>query len=279
MKIGTVTLSKTSAIHYCKLLFRSSLLVLAAVVYALDHINPAFPGAGTGSIARPWIIAIVWAVFAVEMILRFFPEKDESMGCQKIFARNYIPAPEPKPVPCYRRSLLAIAIAWTVLNGTIAALYFTHVIDRGAMLLVSLFYSVCDMVCILYFCPFETWFLKNKCCGTCRIYNWDYLMMFTPLIFIPSFATWSLVALALGLFAKWEITFRTHPERFHEETNLALTCRECTEKLCAHKKQLRSFHRKMVRQAIGRVESTTSRIQERMDRNEAMDATRNPGKD
>lgn len=279
MKIGTVKISRTSAIHYCKLIFRSCLFLAAAASYAFDRLDPPSEGSLSGGVARPWVMATVWIIFASEMTLRFFPDRNESMGCQKVFGRNYKPSPAPAPAPDYRRSLLAIALAWTALNGAIAALYFTHVIDRGALLLVSLFYGVCDMVCILFFCPFETWFLKNKCCGTCRIYNWDYLMMFTPLIFIPSFATWSLVALALGLFAKWEITFRTHPERFHEETNLALTCRECTEKLCAHKKQLRSFHRKMVRQALGRVETASSRIQERMDRDEARDAAMNPGRD
>ena len=58
------------------------------------------------------------------------------------------------------------------------------IIDEGVLWLVCLFYGVCDMICILFFCPFQSWFLKNKCCCTCRIYNWDYAMMFTPLFFI-----------------------------------------------------------------------------------------------
>jgi hypothetical protein len=37
---------------------------------------------------------------------------------------------------------------------------------------------------------------------------------------------------------RWEITFFLHPERFSEETNDYLQCGNCTEKLCAHKKQL-----------------------------------------
>ena len=74
--------------------------------------------------------------------------------------------------------------------------------------------------CILFFCPFQTWFLKNKCCSTCRIYNWDYAMMFTPLFFVRRPYTWSLLVLSVALLARWEITFFRYPERFSEETNV-----------------------------------------------------------
>ena len=83
--------------------------------------------------------------------------------------------------------------------------------------------------------------MKNKCCTTCRIYNWDYAMMATPLVFVPTWYTWSLLACALALLIRWEITVRRHPEWFSEQTNCALDCRQCEEKLCHHKKQLRRF--------------------------------------
>ena len=114
----------------------------------------------------------------------------------------------------------------------------TGIFDDGIMLLLSCAYSVCDMICILFFCPFQTWFLKNKCCSTCRIYNWDYAMMFTPLFFVMKPYTWGLLALSVALLIRWEITFYLHPERFSEQTNDYLRCQNCTEKLCGHKKHL-----------------------------------------
>ena len=33
---------------------------------------------------------MAWVVFAVEMVLRFFPSRLESSGCQKQFRRNYV---------------------------------------------------------------------------------------------------------------------------------------------------------------------------------------------
>jgi hypothetical protein len=86
--------------------------------------------------------------------------------------------------------------------------------------------------------------MKNKCCGSCRIYNWDYVMMFTPLVFIPNVYTYTILGVALLLLLYWEIAALCHPERFYEETNACLSCANCKEKLCHHKKQLRSFLRK-----------------------------------
>ncbi|MCF0120034.1 MAG: hypothetical protein HUJ65_00225, partial [Oscillospiraceae bacterium] len=40
---------------------------------------------------------ICWVAFVTEMVLRFFPSRTESMGCQKQFRRNYIPKKNPSP--------------------------------------------------------------------------------------------------------------------------------------------------------------------------------------
>ena len=74
-------------------------------------------------------------------------------------------------------------------------------------------------------------------------------MMFTPLIFIPSFYTYSLLILSLMLLLKWELYYHKYPERFSEVTNSNLQCKNCKEKLCHHKKQLRSFMKKQISKA------------------------------
>jgi len=238
----TIHLSKISLLHYWKLFFRGGLFLLSCGIYIYDRIISAQDGTMfLGFITHPYILNFIWAVFAVEMLLRFFPSRMESAGCQKVFAQNYRPAPEPKTPRDDRKATWAILGAWLALNGIIAALYFTGIIDASILVLIALAYSVCDMICILFFCPFQTWFMKNKCCTTCRIYNWDYAMMATPLVFVPTWYTWSLLACALALLVRWEITVRRHPEWFSEQTNCALDCRQCEEKLCHHKKQLRRF--------------------------------------
>ena len=63
-------------------------------------------------------------------------------------------------------------------------------------------------------------------------------MMFTPLILVDNVYAHILVGLSLVLLVRWELSFFMHPERFYEETNRNLSCANCREKLCHHKKQL-----------------------------------------
>lgn len=231
--------------HYIKLVYRSALFLAALIAYIVYY-----PESSSlvylAAHEMPFIMALIWIVLAVEMACRFFPSKLESMGCQKQFARNYRPTGTPvseiKPMPGIRT--FAVAAAWFTLNGAIGLLYYLNIIDEGILVLICLAYSICDMICILWFCPFESWFMRNRCCCTCRIYNWDFAMMCTPLIFIRSNYTGSLVLMSLIILAKWEITFRLHPERFSTQTNESLSCAMCEEKLCQHKTQLKSLWKK-----------------------------------
>ena len=252
-------LSKTSALHFYKLFFRSALLIAAIIIYI---INPArFSAALFGEFSEgPFIFVIIGVVFTAEMILRFFPSDVESMGCQKQFKRNYIKTDAPIPTERTPLRTLAVAGAWILLNGIIGALFFLGIIDAGILILISLAYSVCDMICILYFCPFQTWFLKNKCCGSCRIYNWDYAMMFTPLVFICNSFALTLLGLSLLLLIKWEVVYKLHPERYTENTNACLSCKNCKEKLCQHKRQLQSFLKKQKEALKKNTEKIKSKI-------------------
>lgn len=235
-------LSKIMMMHYWKFTFRSLLFLGALILYIynwIHHTGSSFSGFDENKI----VLAVIWCIFAIEMILRFIPSSFESMGCQKQFKKNYHPTTTPKEEAQILAPIrtFSVAAAWFVLNGLIGVLYYTHIIDEGILLLISLAYSVCDMICILFFCPFQTWFMKNRCCCTCRIYNWDFAMMFTPLIFVKTLFAQTLVALSLALLIRWEYVVHRHPEYFSEKTNHSLSCAECQEKLCHHKTQLKSF--------------------------------------
>ncbi len=58
------------------------------------------------------------------------------------------------------------------------------------------------------------------------------LMMFTPLITVQGFYTYSLLILAIICWLRWEITVLRHPERFWEGSNVSLRCSKCKDKLC-----------------------------------------------
>lgn len=233
-------LTSVSVLHYIRLVYRSVLFLLLLIWYLSFRLRS---GADiTWRIEQqPVILIVTWAVYVVEMVLRFFPSRYESPGCQKQFARNYIKSGSTEIVPHDNNSTVLIALIWIVFNGIFGALHMLGILDDGIMILLCAAFAVCDMICILFFCPFQTWFMKNKCCSVCRIYNWDYAMMFTPLFFVKNEYTWSLLALSVALLIRWEIAFFRYPERFSENTNDYLKCKNCTEKLCSHKKQLKKL--------------------------------------
>ena len=267
-------ISLISKLNYFRLFFRSILFATVAVLYVISRIK--WPDAtltlGTmgGSTQRFLLLNNVYVHYSVlgtitvyyfiEMVDRFFPTKTASMGSQKQFKRNYIPTGEEKPhlQPWYRTAL--VFISWVLLNGLFALVYILcktdvipiRIFDEGIMMIIALAYGICDMICILFFCPFQTWMMRNRCCGSCRIYNWDFMMIATPLIvvtFLPFTKDMSIfaiifVACATILLLRWEITFRIHPRRFAINTNESLHCVNCKEKLCVHKKQLQTLLRK-----------------------------------
>ena len=233
-------ISAVSAWHYGRLVYRSILFILLLIEYIQYRLrNGAEVTARLEE--RPVVLVVTWLVFVVEIVFRFFPSRYESPGCQKQFAKNYIKSGSTDIVIPDNNATVLVALVWIVFNGIFGALRMAGVLDDGIMILLCSAYSVCDMICILFFCPFQTWFMKNKCCSVCRIYNWDYAMMFTPLFFVRRDYAWSLLALSVALMVRWEVTFFRHPERFAEKTNEYLRCQNCTEKLCAHKKQLKTL--------------------------------------
>ena len=238
-----VKITPVSVMHYIRLIYRSALFAVTFILFLIAYIKDR------EALVKPWVRSpfitwLVWGVFILEMILRFFPSKLESPGSQKQFKRNYQKSGETDIRIEDNNATMLVAIIWISFNAVFGILYMLDILDDGIMLLISLGYSVCDMICILFFCPFQSWFLKNKCCTTCRIYNWDYAMMFTPLFFIRDFYALSLFATALVLMLRWEITFYRHSERFSVKTNGYLRCEGCTEKLCAHKDQLHGLWKK-----------------------------------
>ena len=75
-------LTLVSILHYVRLVYRSVLFVLLFIAYLSYRLNagediPSQLG------KRPVILTVMWIVFVLEMVLRFFPSRFESPGCQK----------------------------------------------------------------------------------------------------------------------------------------------------------------------------------------------------
>ena len=82
-------LSTISRIHYIKLVVRSLLFLAALAVYVVNRLENS-PSMFGGYEDSQLLLLVLTVFFSVEMVLRCFPSKYESMGCQKQFAKNYI---------------------------------------------------------------------------------------------------------------------------------------------------------------------------------------------
>lgn len=271
------TYTRINKIHYTKLIFRSCLLIAAIALFAIDqHWFPLTDG--HVELAGFIFLAVVWIAFIPEMIRRFFPNEHESAGCQKQFSKNYQPRPQTTLSETIARMLgrtqeeiqkkdfrdvVIIAVFWIALNAIIGVLYFIHLIDAGILIIVSMFYAVADIICILFWCPFQTIVMKNTCCAQCRIYNWDYAMMFTPLVFIGGFWALSLFFCGFALLIKWEVDYYRYPTRFAEETNAYLSCDGCNERLCSHKASVQRLLKAKTSAFIEARTKATSELEER----------------
>ncbi len=181
--------------------------------------------------------ALVTVILVAEIISRFFPTKKiNSIGALKHLGACFEEKeagrmPEVEGV----KGALVIAVIWIFVNGLLAGLVWARVLPEVVMILLSSFYSVCDMICVLFWCPLQLYFMKNRCCAVCRIYNWDYIMMVTPLIAVKSVYSVILVTASLILFLHWEINYKRHPERYAKNTNGCLDCGNCNERICDFK--------------------------------------------
>ena len=231
-------------VYGTKLVLRIAVFLTAICLYFEDKDSLVFSQAFNFKEGiKP--LHIIWLILIVEILQKFFPQKPMSMGCRKVFQSSYQPSSAKLTEGILqnwirRENRLAgkVAWAWLGLNGLVGCLYFRGVIEESHLLLLSLFYFVCDITSILFYCPFQSLIMKNRCCVTCRIFNWDALMAYIPLVFVPGFFSWTLVGLAAILLVRWEWAYRRHPQRFFEGSNQSLQCKNCEEKLCKIKKPI-----------------------------------------
>ena len=182
---------------------------------------------------------ILWGIWMIDMFCQLVPVKNHiSIGSQKLFKERFRPITDKinyhalrKYVVSTTKAAYKVFILWFILIGAIGILHRIKIIDDSMLFMISVAFYVCDLICVLIWCPFRL-IMKNRCCTTCRIFNWDHLMMFTPMLFIRSFYSGSLLLMAFAVWLVWELCVMMYPERFWEQTNEALRCSQCTDKLC-----------------------------------------------
>lgn len=189
------------------------------------------------------LLTVFYVIWTVDIVLQFMPLTEHLlMGHLKQF-KSYLKTINIKQeissvTKMMKKQVqsnvgaLKVLIFWVILTVIIGMLKIFNIITVKELFLISCLFYVCDLICVLFYCPFRHLLMKNKCCATCRIFNWDHIMMFSPFIFVKGFYSWSLVALSLVGMFMWEFNYFAHPERFFEESNATLKCKNCKDKMC-----------------------------------------------
>ncbi len=240
---------KTSALKFylCKLFFRVGIFVSVFAMYLLrkDRMVQFMNQPFWNGIS---LVHVVWFVFMGIMFLHLIPNNWLSMAWKKARGTVYTPVnPEEvnelellRFVQRMNRGAWKVMLVWLIFNAFWGFMYLFKLIGDADLLMLTVFYFLCDYICILFFCPFQTYLMKNKCCINCRIYDWGHFMMFTPMLFIRNFYSWSLFFMSLIVLIHWELQYARYPERFWEGTNKVLKCEHCREKTCQIKKRVSS---------------------------------------
>ena len=231
-------MSKIRKVYFTKLVIRSIILVASILIYFLapSQFDIVY---GINFFKKFSIFHLLWLAWVFDMITQLMPVKNIALGSQKLFKEKFRPAIHKlldwdklkEYIIKTNKAAGNVMLVWTALLVLIGVLKLFNVINSKHILLISITFYVCDLICVLIWCPFRL-MLGNKCCTTCRIFNWDHFMMFSPMLFVGSFFALSLFLLALINIIVWEIMIYLHPERFWEHSNMALKCSECTDKLC-----------------------------------------------
>lgn len=190
---------------------------------------------------RFWLLNLLWVVMLLSMLMQLDPNSRLTTGCLKQFpsrfdtVENFDAQALKQTVRTQNIGALKVAALWLSVNLGIGLLYLKKILGVPELVLLSSFYYLCDLICVLFFCPFQTFLMKNRCCVNCRIFAWGSWMMAVPLLFVRHFYAQTLVLASVLVLVVWEYRFFRYPQRFWFGSNRHLQCAHCKEQLCRYK--------------------------------------------
>lgn len=230
-------------IYMVKFIIRILVFLVVFSLYMIDK-EQMMTLLTTPMLAGISLMHVLWFMFMVMMILHIFPLEKVTMALKKAESEPY------KEVEGYSELELhqfvqqqnarswIVMLVWLIFNAVFGALYVFEIIGIPDMIMLTVFYFLCDYICILIYCPFQHLIMKNRCCVNCRIYDWGHFMMFTPMLFVQNFFSWSLFFTSCVVLIRWEVIYARHPERFWSGSNKTLQCANCEDKTCQLKRKI-----------------------------------------
>jgi len=193
-------------------------------------------------VVEDYLFPLFFIYFILDSIGVILPMYNDAIYSSKMQKSIYVEVPNynnSKLRELVRRDNRIAIVIFLLYFGmiTMIGLAYTHFswFDRKFIYLIFFTLNFSDYFCIMLWCPFRELFLKNSCCNTCRISNWDRIMKFSILIFIPNVFTITIFIIGVAIFFYWEYHHYVHPERFYRISNQTLWCSHCDKITCGKK--------------------------------------------
>lgn len=218
--------------------FRLAVFLVVAGAYVTDRRQLDFTAGGPPSLP----LLLLWLGVLASMAAQLNPKSALTAGCMKQYPHRFDPVPGyslqglREAVRGQNRGAVKVAAVWLAVNLVFGVLCRRRLIGAAELVVLCALYYLCDLICVLFFCPFQTFLMGNRCCVNCRIFAWGSWMMAAPMAFVPHWFSWSLAGLGAVVLAVWEVRFHRHPERFWHGSNKLLQCGGCSEQLCRYKR-------------------------------------------
>lgn len=230
-------ISKVTQRYLLDFLFRLTVFLLIGWVYLT---RPDWLDFTAGCLS--WPLVLLWAAVLASMLAQLNVNSGLTTGCLKQYPSRFDPVPEfdrqelRQAVRRQNCGAVKVAAVWLAVNFCFGLCYYLEAVKMAFLVLLCALYYLCDLVCVLFFCPFQQFLMHNRCCVNCRIFAWGSWMMAAPLMYIPHWYSWTLSGTALVVLAVWEVRFHRYPERFWYGSNRNLQCGSCREQLCRYKR-------------------------------------------
>lgn len=190
-------------------------------------------------LVEPYLFPLFFLYFIIDSFEVIIPAFNQSIYSSKMQQRTYVEVPGYDSVKLAQlvkrenKVAILIFILYASLILGLGLLYrFVPWLNEWYIYVVFFTLNFADYFCIMLWCPFRQWFLKNSCCNTCRISNWDRIMKFSILVFIPNVYTITIFVIGALIFLYWEWQHFRHPERFYRISNKRLWCSHCDKITC-----------------------------------------------
>lgn len=222
--------------YYYNLILVFSITIVATVLYIWDY--NLLVRIFTYPILFLRVYHLVWFYAVTYIAKMMYPPFCQNVANCKMFRKYYEKRRTKNQDKILKKDIeksnsgaAMVGLLWLFLFIIGSVMRVGDFLGEAGVVMVVLYIGLFDIICLYFWCPFK-YVLETRCCNTCRISQWAPIMTMLPLLYIPSFWSYSLVLLSLGAFIQFEYFHIKFPERFYEVSNRNLDCNYCPEEFC-----------------------------------------------